>query len=397
MINNTSILVGLKNNLSYSKNFYYTTRALYPDVELVFTSYGSTDGTHEWLDSLNDPHLLYYYSTENKTFSDTYNQCTRIATKEYVVFAHNDMVLTNGFIENLQKHYAPQNIIYYTTIEPPVFADDARPGKIVKDFGSDIDSLNTEGLYKFSAEIRAELHNQTNQEQRVSFFLSAPKVLLINIGGLDPLFNPMFCEDDDLILRFLLLDLNIFTALDAISYHFVSKTSRFSEEYQARTQQIELNSNKNFVRKWGFSNSASVKKKYNIGIIVKNGTADILSKLEPWCSTIYIDCDKENYIAKEQPNTDFDLNKRIQSLDAPKSNDILISLNGNAFNDEAYNQIKQLSQLLTKRLNRSLSFFDKITGKNNTDFSWKMLKFQVTDNKTYEHQLITINATEYVF
>jgi GT2 family glycosyltransferase len=364
---------------------------------LVFTSYGSTDGTHEWLDSLNDPNLLYYYSAENKTFSDTYNQCTRIATKEYVVFAHNDMVLTSGFIESLQKHYAPQNIIYYTTIEPPIFADDARPGKIVKDFGSDIDSLNIEELYKFSAEIRAELHNQTNQEQRVSFFLSAPKAVLINIGGLDPLFNPMFCEDDDLILRFQLLGLNIFTALDAISYHFVSKTSRFSEEYQAHTQQIELNSNKNFVRKWGFSNSAQVKKKYNIGIIVKNGTEEILSMLEPWCSTIYIDCDKENYIAKEQVNTDFDLNKRIQSLDASKSNDILLSLDGNAFNDEAYNQIKHLSQLLTKRFNNPISFFDKITGKNNTDFSWKMLKFQVTDNKTYEHQLITINATEYAF
>jgi GT2 family glycosyltransferase len=44
----------------------------------------------------------------------------------------------------------------------------------------------------------------------------------------------MFCEDDDLILRLKLYGLNHFTSLDAICYHFVSKTSRFSEEYMNR-------------------------------------------------------------------------------------------------------------------------------------------------------------------
>ena len=51
---NISLLVGLKNNLDYNKHFYSTTRELYPEVEICFVSYGSTDGTHEWLNSLND-------------------------------------------------------------------------------------------------------------------------------------------------------------------------------------------------------------------------------------------------------------------------------------------------------------------------------------------------------
>jgi hypothetical protein len=50
MENNISLLVGLKNNLDYNKHFYKTTRELYPDVEICFVSYGSTDGTNEWLD-----------------------------------------------------------------------------------------------------------------------------------------------------------------------------------------------------------------------------------------------------------------------------------------------------------------------------------------------------------
>ena len=63
---NISLLVGLKNNLDYNKHFYETTRKLYPTVELCFVSYGSTDGTHEWLESIADNNLKYFYSARNK-------------------------------------------------------------------------------------------------------------------------------------------------------------------------------------------------------------------------------------------------------------------------------------------------------------------------------------------
>jgi hypothetical protein len=61
-MNNISLLVGLKNNLNYNKHFYSTTRELYPEVEICFVSYGSTDGTHEWLDSLQDNNVKYFHS-----------------------------------------------------------------------------------------------------------------------------------------------------------------------------------------------------------------------------------------------------------------------------------------------------------------------------------------------
>ena len=96
----------------------------------------------------------------------------------------------------------------------------------------------------------------------------------------------MFCEDDDLIHRLDLLDLKLITSLDAICYHFVSKTSRFSEEYQTRTQQIEANSNRNFIRKWGERNTLV---KYDIGLVVDNCGLPLLNALEPYCSNIYLD------------------------------------------------------------------------------------------------------------
>jgi len=386
--NNISLLVGLKNNLEYSKNFYYTTRALYPHIEIVFTSYNSTDGTHEWLNSLEDKNLVYYISAEDKTFSDTFNKCTQLATREYVVYAHNDIVLTPGFIENLEKHIAEQLIIYYTTIEPPIFSGDERPGKIVKDFGADVETLDKNGLYKFALEIQQQNKDVLIPDAGTSFFLCANRQILLNIGGLDPLYNPMFCEDDDLILRLRLSGLKTFTLLDAICYHFVSKTSRFSEEYQNRTAQIEANSNKNFVRKWGFKNSSPIKKKYNIGLVVQNGNEDLLAKLEPWCSAIYIDADAANYVNEEQANTSIDLKTRIQPLNVSPNNDILIMVDGNDVNEKAINKLQQINEVITKKINSPATFFEKLFKTDRFKFKFSIFTIWILKPVTHERQLI---------
>jgi len=311
-MNYISLLVGLKNNLDYNKHFYITTRELYPDVEICFVSYGSTDGTHEWLESLSDNNLKYFYSAENKTFSDTFNKATELATKEYVAYLHNDIVLAPGFIENLEKHVSPDNIVSYTTIEPPIFAGHERPGKLIHDLGTSLETFDKDALYEYVDAQRSKYADKT--ETGITFFMCMPRIKLLDIGGMDNLFNPMFCEDDDLIRRWKMLGTNCFTALDAICYHFVSKTSRFSEEYQTRTQQIELESNRNYIRKWGTRSDAP---KYNIGIQVTNCTLPVLELLEPYCDRIYIDDEMQvitsHYIDTEQSKTKFDLTKRIMT------------------------------------------------------------------------------------
>lgn len=390
--NNISLLVGLKNNLEYSKNFYYTTRELYPDVEIVFVSYNSIDGTHEWLNSLQDKNLIYYTSNVDKTFSDTFNKCVQLATREYVAFAHNDIVLTPGFIENLEKHAAEELIIYYSTIEPPIFSGDERPGKIVKDFGVDVETLDKTSLYNFALKIQQENKNKDAiiPDTGTSFFLCAKRQVLLNIGGLDPLYNPMFCEDDDLILRLRLYGLKTFTSLNAICYHFVSKTSRFSEEYQNRTAQIEANSNKNFVRKWGFKNSSPIKKKYDTGLVVCNGNDNLLAKLEPWCSIIYIDADTADYINAEQPKTKINLTNRIKPFNATKNNDILITVDGNKVNQKALNKLQQLNEVITRKINSPLTFFEKLFKTDRLNFKFSIFTIRIINPVTHEKQLINV-------
>lgn len=393
MSENLSLLVGLKNNLSYSKSFYFTTRALYPDVEIVFTSYGSTDQTDEWLQSINDKNLIYFHSSESKTFADTYNKCTQLATKKYVVFAHNDMVLTPCFLENIEKHVSENHVINYTTIEPPIFSDNMRPGKIVKDFGPDPDNLMLDALYSFSKEIQQINEGLLRPEEDVSFFLCAEKALLLSIGGLDPLFNPMFCEDDDLVLRLKLSGAKFFTCLDAICYHFVSKTSRFSKEYEKLTTQIEANSNRNFIRKWGFRNTSAFKKKLNIGLIVKNGDASVLARLEPLSTNIYIDCEIKTYIEKEQPKTLFDLSSRIKPLNSIKGNDILVVVDAKNLNERYYDRILRLNEVIYNNFYSPLSFWKKLLGYSKSNFKWKI--FSVTINKMVTHESEQIHLKSY--
>jgi len=346
MQNNISLLVGLKNNLDYNKHFYNTTRELYPEVEICFVSYGSTDGTNEWLDSLNDPYVCYEHSSIQKTFSDTFNAAASLATKDYVAYLHNDIVLAPGFIENLEKHVGDNNVVSYTTIEPPIFAGHERPGKLIYDLGTSLETFDKDALHEYVANIKSKYSDKT--EPGITFFMCMPRLKLLEIGGMDNLFNPMFCEDDDLIQRWKLLGMNCFTALDAICYHFVSKTSRFSDEYQNKTQQIEMVSNRNFIRKWGCRQQAP---KYNIAFKVTNCNYDFLNLLEPWCDRIYIeDADLiAKYIETEQPNTKFELDKRVFIIgnnDPEGENDIVVSIDTNQFNELAFTRIQQLPLII---------------------------------------------------
>ena len=345
---NISLLVGLKNNLDYNKHFYETTRELYPTVEICFVSYGSTDGTHEWLQSLKDPYVRFEHTSQQKTFSDTFNTAAELASSDYVAYLHNDIVLGAGFLENLEKHIAPDRVVSYTTIEPPIFGDHTRPGKLIFDFGTTLETFSKDLFREYCEIEQGRYADQT--EPGITFFMCMPRKALLDIGGLDPLYNPMFCEDDDLIRRWKMYGMECFTALDAMCYHFVSKTSRFSEEYEKRTQAIELASNRNYIRKWGSRGTAP---KYNIAFVVKHCTLPMLDTLEPWCDRIYIEDEMQvittAYVETEQPNTAFDLTKRIFHIghNYPEGeNDIVVVFDCNQLGNHNFQYIQQLPEII---------------------------------------------------
>ena len=89
--------------------------------------------------------------------------------------------------------------------------------------------------------------------------------------------------------------------------------------------------------------------KYDIGLVVKNCSYEMLYELEPWCSTIYTDISAniiDGYIDIEQPNTLFDLKDRVKSISVEPKNDIVVEFNGKELTSEQFNYIAQLSDIL---------------------------------------------------
>lgn len=341
-------LVGLKNNLEYTIFFYENVRKIYPHVEIVFVSYGSTDKTHEWLDKLNDQNLKYYYSDQSKTLSDTYNKAIEISTKQFGCFLHNDMILGKYFLDNLEKNLSENDINFYKVIEPPIFTGDFRDWKLNQDFGADIETFDIQKFFDFEYSYLSEFKNPNSFTGHVSFFLCVKRSTLLEIGGLDNLFNPMFCEDDDLIIRLKLLGLKTIQLHTALVYHFVSKTSRFSKEYQNKTKTIEEKSQRNFIRKWGYANGSKSFEKYDIGIVLKNGNIDQLSQLETFGNVIYVDFLYDDYVKKEQALTKYDLKNRIQSISQLRKHDVMVYVDGKALNAKTLNSISNLPAIITE-------------------------------------------------
>lgn len=360
MTQDISFLIGLKNNLEYTKIFYENVRKLYPGVEIVFVSFGSTDGTHRWMDSLNDPFLKYYYSEENKTLSDTYNKATEISTKKFVCFLHNDMVLGKHFLKNLSEDLSEDHVNFYKVTEPPVFTGDFRDWKLTRDFGDDIRLFDFEKFFDFENEYISNVKNFTAPTSHSSFFLCVKRDTLIEIGGLDNLFNPMFCEDDDLIIRLKFFGLETVQLNRALVYHFVSKTSRFSKEYENKTKAIEEKSQRNYIRKWG-SKSGSTPLTYDVGIILNNGNVAKLSELEPFAKVIYTDFPFEDYINEEQAHTKYDLREKIRPISELKKHDVMVHINGKALNAKTLNSISNISAIITENKKDYLNpnFFHK--------------------------------------
>jgi hypothetical protein len=178
---------------------------------------------------------------DNVDLGTNYNNAVAKATNEKIILLHNDMIIKPGFVETMDKHITKGRITTYTRIEPPIFTD-IYPGKILLDCGYDLNSFNKEKFNQFN--IEESLIDGGSQ-----LFFGCLKEDYIKLDNIT--FSPpqMWCSDDDLHLRYKLAGFE-HKVSSAHVYHFVSKTSR-----TGNYQEIEQQSNINFIKKWGFRNS----------------------------------------------------------------------------------------------------------------------------------------------
>lgn len=160
---------------------------------------------------------------------------------------------------------------------------------------------------------------------------------------------------------------------DALVYHMTCRGSRFkdgleiekeiplpdgtiwykpkdSEEY-IKLRQIKF---REWYRKWHQDVLHDelmlpiVKPVLNVGIVAKNCNINALAFLEQWCDTIYVDCDYNSYVAIEQQNTNFNLSKRIKSIEHNVNNDVIVELDCNKITQEDVKIITNLGEIVSE-------------------------------------------------
>jgi len=86
-----------------------------------------------------------------------------------------------------------------------------------------------------------------------------------------------------------------------------------------------------------------VPKRYDTGFVVKNCNTQILSILEPWCDTIYVDCEYKNYVDAENENSEYEISDAVKPYDNEKNNHILISFDASKLTNQHFTEfIKKL-------------------------------------------------------
>jgi hypothetical protein len=294
-----------KTNSNYTKHIVNNIREIYPDetqVEIVV----SEDDT--------------------VTMGVNYNNAVAKANGEKIILLHNDMVIKPGFVEQMDKDITKNRITAYTRVEPPIYPN-TFPGKVILDCGDNLDNFNHLKFLNFKIE------DTTLLDGGAQMFFGCMKEDYLGIDGYT---FKLFCEDDDLHLRH-----NIAGYEQKVSsahvYHFVSKTSR-SGDYQ----EIENQSNINFIKKWGFRNSI-YNVVYNKKLIVNDDINGLKNQLDIWFNG---------------------------------GDDVLVEIDSKLFTQQDYIYIQQLNDIVKD--NNELGTFElgnlKITVNSLTEHQNKLIK-----------------------
>jgi hypothetical protein len=225
----------------------------------------------------------------------------------------------------------------------------------------------------------------------------------LSIGGHDPLYAPQSKEDSDIFNRFVLAGYELKQTWRGFVYHMTCRGSRFkdgamrnpagqvfmknreSSEWLAQN----LRSTRNFIRKWGHMVKHDelmypiIPSKYDIGFVVENCDTNMLRELEPWCSDIYGDWvghkgfGVNDYIKKEQKDTQFDLKKKIHSDHIEPTNDVVVKFDCNKLTPQNFQILVNLSDIL------------KESGEVG-EMGLEIFKFQIKSLDTYEKDLILV-------
>jgi len=346
-----------KSNLRYLKTCVPSIRenAFRKDHDIIIFVDSDEDGTIDWLKQVKDKYNLTYYVNPDLGkhlfgIGKAYDFCIEKSTTDTFMIFHADMILGKNTDLKAFEHLKLKTVVCATRIEPPIHPNNGE--KIQIDFGMWPEEFKKE---EFDIYVKSNLN-----ETKITNGIFAPWMMYKNefleIGGHDVIMYSCR-EDSDIFNRMKLAGFKFIQPWNSLVYHLTGRGAGSFDGDPIRHEQWKLdmiNSTKEFIRKWGSNVQHTplmepiIPHKYDVGFIIKNCNQQLLEALEPWCSTIYVDCDYNSYIQNEQPNTKFDLSERIKPYYNEKQNYILIEFDAFKFGVNQFNIIQNLSDIISE-------------------------------------------------
>ena len=382
-----------RNNLKYLKWSYESIRKnAGPEPTICVADDFSNDGTWEWCQDMmsNDPNFKAIRNEGPARLGHTilYDRLiNEVATTPIVGIYHADMWLCPGALESVLEHIKPLTVVSLTRIEPDLHP--AGPEKVlIEGAPTEPEDFDEEWFLEFFNNYQPQVKGKTTEGIFAPWFLF--KEDFTSIGGHDPLYAPQSKEDSDIFNRFLLNGYKFVQTWEGAVFHLTCRGSRFnptitevgtaSDEWMAQN----IRSTRNFIRKWGHFVKHDkymmpiVPHKYDVGFNIKNCNPQLLEALEPWCSRITVDVEQIDidwYIKTEQPNTKFDLSKRINQTE---KSDIIVEFDALRLTNESFQFIQNLSEIF--------DFNDFESGQ----YEFDIFNIKVNRVKHYETGLINL-------
>jgi len=393
-----------RNNLKYLKWSYNSIRKnLGYRHEICWADDFSDDGTWDWMNEVikkdDNVQILRNNGPERLGHTILYDRLVEMARNDIVMIYHADMYACPKMDEAVLKHLERGKVVSATRIEPPLHPDG--PEKILVDFGIEPEEFDEHKLLEFIE------NDRENSDDKYTDGIFAPWAIykddFLAIGGHDPLYAPQSKEDSDIFNRFQLAGYETIQTWQGFVYHMTCRGSRFkdgamrnpagqvfmkgreSSEWLAQN----LRSTRNFIRKWGHMVKHDeylkpiVPPKYDVGFVVENCDTNMLRELEPWCSDIYGDWvghkgfGVNKYIDEEQPDTQFDLKKKIHSDHFEPNNNVILEFDCHQLTPQNFQILVNLSDIL------------KESGEVG-EMELEIFKFKIKSMETYEKDLINV-------
>ena len=236
----TSIIVLTCNGIDYTKQCLSSIREnTEAPYELIVVDNGSTDGTRDYLQSLENVKVLL--NAENRGFAAGNNRGMREAKGDFIVWLNNDTVVTKGWLKGL---------IQAVQLSPDAGMAGPRSNYVQNPYQQikNVPYKTMEDMHRFAGEFSRQ-HKEVylTATKLVGFCLLMKRSVMDRVGILDESFGLGNFEDDDYCVRVRKAGYHLIIAGAVFIHHYGNRAFKENDISYKTMMRKNL---KKFTEKW---------------------------------------------------------------------------------------------------------------------------------------------------